>query len=141
MQYWALWLQNASNCRKYDVVSIFRGWTKFAVKGNRIWIPAFILDMGPNISKLLEPLFSFKYNRSRVQRFSKDFLCLRQAFSISIKLWYLCLYYISVGQGGIIIWHFFDPGPCKIKASNIIQLSFKSYEGQLYYVTCLYLKL
>ena len=57
MQYWALWLQNASNCRKYDIVSIFRAWTKFAVKGNCIWIPAFILDMGPNISKFLEPLF------------------------------------------------------------------------------------
>ena len=24
MQYWVLWLQNASNCPKYDVVSIFR---------------------------------------------------------------------------------------------------------------------
>ena len=28
-------------------------------------MPVFILDMGPNISKLLEPLFSLEYNRSR----------------------------------------------------------------------------
>ena len=66
MQYWALWLQIASNCHKYDVVSIFRASTSFALKGNCIWIPAFILDIGPDISKLLEPLFSSKYERSSV---------------------------------------------------------------------------
>ena len=70
------------------------------MKGSCIRILAFILYMGPNISKLLEALFSLKFyiNRGPIIFVKASFISFK-----GLEILYMIMHHISVGQGGPII--------------------------------------